>query len=935
METLNIGNYYSLLAFSEEQAKGVLAALLIPLYRDDPLLKQQFEDFSAALVCELLRPPRDKRLCPDDEKSVLPVELQTVGMMMESVGTKSFSVSGLRMKGGKTGLLRDFIEDAKKYVWRKTGVSGDQALLILRQLISPAQTKWSQTAQSISSTLNIPVKQIESVLEAFGEKYLVNRLPGDDGNNEEKRQTTWKYELMHEHLVQVLIEAPDRTLQKARDAEERLLFWTRRTNLIFTDDRQNQVHTFKSRLTASFAQPIPVIESLMLWRHARAGSERRMLIRNFRGFGTRVFVFTIIPSLIALMSWILWTRTDSYIVHKVETEAPILQVISDQGEDVYMVKGNGISWKVNYAYDVREWFKAMVLENRITDAFALAGKITVARSRMSAYLGIVDALGKTDKSPDTEKALTEAIAAAREIKDMENRAKAVSIIAKVLGRQDESPGTEKALNDLLAVALDMKSDSNQYVALSAIAKALGKMDKSPETEKALNQVFSAAREIEDEYPRATALISTAEAYVKIGKSPDAEKVLTEAITTARKAAHFGSTQASILSSTAKVLGRLGKSPESEKILAKAIAAARGIKDDSEQNKALSDIAEALGNMGESPESGKLLAEVVTAARKIKSDDERAEALSSIAVTMGRRSKSNETDKMLMEATAAARNVEDRYHRAYALKRIAVAWAKLGNVSETEKVLTETIATARELELEPEQSDFLSFFADDLGKMGKSSETEKALNDAVAVTRGIKDESQRAYVLSSIVEALGKVGESPATEKTLADIFAAVREIRDGSKQAEVLSSLASILGEMGESPDTKKTLADIFTATREIKEDDSRAFVLVSIAEPLRKMGKLPRSEGLLSDLITAAHEIKGDYNARSRVLAAVAVTSAAYGNYHLSYSICGGEQCTASDKLRVFTAVLMEYVKTRNPALRKRLEDEEAEQAASEEEED
>jgi hypothetical protein len=100
-------------------------------------------------VTDLLRPPRDPRLCQDDEKTVLPVELQTVGMMLESVGLQQVSVAGLRRQGGKAGLMRAYIEDAKTYAWHKTGVPPDQTVLILRQRISPAHTKWAQTASAI------------------------------------------------------------------------------------------------------------------------------------------------------------------------------------------------------------------------------------------------------------------------------------------------------------------------------------------------------------------------------------------------------------------------------------------------------------------------------------------------------------------------------------------------------------------------------------------------------------------------------------------------------------------------------------------------------------------------------------------------------------------------------------------------------------------
>jgi len=158
---------------------------------------------------------------------------QTVGMMIESLGMRNFSAAGLSRLGGKAGLMRAYIEDAKTYVLHRTGVPDDQALLMLRQLISPAQTKWTQTAQAIGAALNTSAGQVEQVLNAFAEKYLVNRLPAEvaEGSAEVK-ESAQRYELMHEHLVQILTEAPDPVLQKAKDAEERLLFWMNRTRAV-------------------------------------------------------------------------------------------------------------------------------------------------------------------------------------------------------------------------------------------------------------------------------------------------------------------------------------------------------------------------------------------------------------------------------------------------------------------------------------------------------------------------------------------------------------------------------------------------------------------------------------------------------------------------------------------------------------------------------
>src|SRR5215467_3906867 len=85
---LDLGSYYTLRAFPRERAEAVLRQMFEPLHAQDPILRQQFEDFGKALVQELLRPPRDMRLNREDPMTVLPVELQIIGMMIESIGAE-------------------------------------------------------------------------------------------------------------------------------------------------------------------------------------------------------------------------------------------------------------------------------------------------------------------------------------------------------------------------------------------------------------------------------------------------------------------------------------------------------------------------------------------------------------------------------------------------------------------------------------------------------------------------------------------------------------------------------------------------------------------------------------------------------------------------------------------------------------------------------
>lgn len=338
-QVFHLGQYYTLQALRAPQARAVLDELLRPAAAQDTRLRQQLDDFAGALVADLLRPPRDQRLCQEDEKTVLPVELQTIGMLLESVGVHQMSVAGLRRQGGKAGLMRTYLDDAKTYAWHTTGVPADQTLLVLRQLISPAGTKWTQTAAAIGWDVGLPAAQVARVLDAFAAKYLVNPLPAESAESAEDDPVgAQRYELMHEYLIQILAEAPDPTLQRAQDAAERLRFWAQRTRAALAPEAPRAPWWRLARLRAWFAKPIPLLESLRLWRYARRGEERRMLRRNVRGWGARVLLRLLVVSslwgylYVDLTRWV--ANMGELVVHNAPGATLTLRCLRHYGEKV-------------------------------------------------------------------------------------------------------------------------------------------------------------------------------------------------------------------------------------------------------------------------------------------------------------------------------------------------------------------------------------------------------------------------------------------------------------------------------------------------------------------------------------------------------------------------------------------------------------------------
>jgi hypothetical protein len=321
-EALSLDRYFTLQAFSPDEAEEVVRRMVMPLHREDPVRKQELSDFATELVHQLVRPTTDKRRPRDSVGIVLAAELQIVGFMAESiVGGKGLSREAIIRLGGRLGLYKEYIETAKDYVWRATGVTGNDALLILRQLISPASTKYSQTITDIADHLQKSPAVVESVLMRFGDRYLVRRTADSADVPSSKR-----FELMHEHLTEVLKEAPDPYLQKLRDAEERLAFWAGRA----THANENKPARRSPRfLFDVFRQPVPTLEAISLWRFALRRSDRILLRRSIGAFTVRSALYLAVL-LVPLGVFYLWWRNDAHQIALLVAEAPYKEVIEER-----------------------------------------------------------------------------------------------------------------------------------------------------------------------------------------------------------------------------------------------------------------------------------------------------------------------------------------------------------------------------------------------------------------------------------------------------------------------------------------------------------------------------------------------------------------------------------------------------------------------------
>jgi tetratricopeptide (TPR) repeat protein len=639
---LNLGHYHRLRAFKEGQAKVVLAAMLKPLQTEDPLAKQEMEGFQNALIAELLRPPRDKRLSQEDEKTVLPVELQTIGMMLEAIGDSNFSVARLRQKGGKAGLYRDYIETAKTYVLRKTAVPGERSLLILRELISPAGTKWAQTAQTIAKRRGWEEREVEKVLQAFADQFLVNPLP-EEPTGEDRGI---RYELMHEHLVHVLKETPEPVLQKARDAEERLHFWAERTRVASETSgaRKDKRLALKARLLAIFAQPIPFYETIRLWRYATDIQARGVLQRNLRGFISRSTVLFFSCAL-PILAWFTWTRSDAYQIHMIISEAPVVEAI-DSGE----------------IEAVSEWLSALIVSGHLNMALEVIQKITNDHDKARVLTAISEALVKIG---NTDKASIVALSVLKAVENLTSDNDRTSVLIALSEVLVKTGNADKVLKAIPMIRFDY----HKAKALIIIAKVLM---KTGHKEKAYTVAWSALKAVQEAeygvYDKAPDLIAVAEIFVKTGHK---EKAYTTTLSALKVFPEMRATyeRGSTLTAIAEVLLKTNNKELANTVVLSELEALKKITNDHDKALVLTAISEALVKTGNTDK-------ILKAVPKKADDRDKFNVLIAIAKALVKTDDKEKTNMAALSALKAIPETTQVHLKVSALITIAEILVKI-------------------------------------------------------------------------------------------------------------------------------------------------------------------------------------------------------------------------------------------------------------------
>lgn len=941
-QVLDLGAYYTLESFSEAQAIAVLTEMLEPIQEGDPVRMQVHEDFAQELVLELLLPPRDRRLYQDDVKTVLPVELQIVGTMIESVGIENFSVDGLRRLGGKTALTRAYVEEAKHYVWRRTGVSEDEALLVLRKLISPARTKSIRTPEEISKEVNLTATQTQSVLDAFADRFLVNRLPDEAGTlaaqEGQQKHIEARYELMHEHLVRVLVEAPQPILQKARDAEERLHFWRDRTsNLYSLSDKNKYRPAVLGWVRRKFTQPIPLTESVKLWRFATSREDRQMLRRSLRGFSLQLGAFAIL-CLLLFSGWVVWTRSDSYQIASIVEKAHVDQIAGAEPPT-----------------QVVEWIKALIYAKNTNAAFEAAHKIKNTNERSKAFAIMCLELTALDDFEMARAAMNESLSIERfswdtlhseaiaslvqhlspqqlaamssdafvkKIEDERNRTQFIAAIAEGLFRAGKNDRASQVLADSIAAGILIHDSERAFETLSAVTTRLINEKKIQHANDALDIATSVAQGINNKDKRFSALITTAEGYAKVGNSDKAANVLKQAL--ALDPNELKDRDAQSITSVAEDVSRAGKD---QLVLDIVHNAQLSYKDD-----VLAATAAGLSRANQDEK-------IFPVCDEIKSSGKKIDALVNLAIDSIKNSRLSTARRLLEEASLLLSKPIDVVRAQNPWKAVAMGLLTLNEIEEAKQI-------GRLYEQNIELSGFM-FMGDErigpLAQIAKKLAEEGKVPEAYEILKDIKLRLDKCHALTAIILAEIKAGHFDNARRLQAELVALHQDDQEPILPDSEEEHLQSYLIDIAVALAGTNKLDDALVIVGGLKRPDDKYRARERIAEELVKLGKTTEAISVIDKSDEARqsrtfanlvewllNSDKGNTIAsvlpliaygddRSRGSAALAKFYARTGAFRLARYTA--DSCTSqSDQLSAYTVILNEYAKRRNPKVAARL---------------
>jgi tetratricopeptide (TPR) repeat protein len=599
--------------------------------------------------------------------------------------------------------------------------------------MSPAGTSQARTAAEVTADLNLPADLVEGALRAFADKYLVRRLPGEaDGTAAGPAQPP-RYELMHEHLVQLLREAPDPILQRARDAEERMRFWADRMRVAFAPVGSGHPSSALGWVRSLLAQPVPLVESLALWRFAPRGDARRMLLRNLRGFGLRLALAALLTSL-PVAVWTYYFLSDKYQIEKILAEAPVESTASDSP------RYQSMFFRESEARDtVIRWALALARAERPGQALHAARTLDDTLERSYALVAVAQELMEVGETEEAKKALEEALTAA--------------LADSRKWPSDDSPKVVLADGSVRGVgASDQKSK-----ALVNVARGLAQAGE-------IERAFVISRSLKEQSPVVAAV---ADGLIRAGKVEGALALLDQIKDEKNRFA--------VLATAAEALIAAGRVDD-------AVALARQIKNEKDYSRALSPAVPAFL-------AGGNVEEALAVSRQVQDLTSRARALALVIEWLRRAGRAEEATQVREKDLSFVRSSrgEDSYGAHIAVVELLIKEGKIKEAKEAWKISLECLPSYRTI---PYSDD--NFRIAMAATLAQTGEVDRTLADA----RQLPSKSEQARALSSIADGLLEAGRPEEARKILREALASAGQIKSDADRSRARAEVAKRLARL-------------------------------------------------------------------------------------------------------------------------------------------
>jgi tetratricopeptide (TPR) repeat protein len=289
------------------------------------------------------------------------------------------------------------------------------------------------------------------------------------------------------------------SFKAARDAEERLNFWKKRAKASAQRAASGEKRSLRSYFASIFWKPIPITETIRLWRFADTPT-RRILKRNLFGFLAQFLVFAIVLGGIFVAGSALytrWIRRDAGQVKAIQESAPELLGLSTnniRGQRAAGVWAKALIQvgKVDEALDVIGELKPLVPKE---DSSEEALKITTS----DIYADVALALYRAGKKSDAEDVWKRAVAMVESpdqyVRDYKDSRKVLNSLMRISLSYAEAGEYGKALEII------RKFPDNEYKAyrVATLALKMTKAGRNAEAENVWTEALDVSRKITESY----------------------------------------------------------------------------------------------------------------------------------------------------------------------------------------------------------------------------------------------------------------------------------------------------------------------------------------------------------------------------------------------------------------------------------------------------